>query len=195
MTRIPEILPPAKKVVMSKRTSSRLQRLPAESAARSPMISGPIARVIGGSMMCAVAAGLAIGWYQLFPPAPERTIDVYQRPRCPCTRGWVRSLKDDGFIVRVTMTEALRATRRAFNMPPILHGCHVGVYLNYFLEGRVAAAVRDLAIHRPSGRGLVTQAAFEAAESQSGATVDENSPVLLLGPDGRSSSPWYRPGS
>lgn len=160
------------------------------------MISGSIARVIGGSMVCAVAAGLAIGWYRLFPPAPERAIDVYQKPRCPCARGWVRSLKDDGFIVRVTMTEALRATRRAFNTPPVLHGCHIGVYLNYFLEGHVAAAaVRDLAIHRPSGGGLVTQAALEAAESQSGATVDGNSPVFLLGPDGHSSSLWYRPGS
>lgn len=179
-----------------KETSSRSKNQPPTPPARRPLIRRPLTWVITGSVMCALAFGVASTWYQLFPPPPDRVVDVYRTPRCSCAPAWIRSLEAGNFVVRVSMIPTLRETRRGLDMPPSLHGCHVGVYLNYFLEGHVAsAAVRDLAIHRPEGRGLITQAALEAAESQSHDTVDENSPVLLLARDRRSWFPWYRPRS
>ncbi len=120
---------------------------------------------------------------------------MYRTSTCSCAPAWIRALEADGFVVRTSSTDTLRKTRRALNIPPMLQGCHVGIYLNYFLEGHVAPeAVRDLAIHRPAGKGLVTQAALMAAQLK-GPTIDQNSPVLLLSADGSSTSVWYRPES
>ena len=176
--------------------SSKCKGQSRDTVAQRRHVFRPLIWLIGGSTLFAMAFGVGFSWYQFFPPAPERAVDIYRTPGCTCDAGWIRTIESDGFVVRVTTTQRLADTRRALNMPPILRGCHIGLYLNYFLEGHVApAAIRDLAIHRPVARGLVTQPALEAAESHSATTVDKSSPVILLGLDGRSRSLWYRGGS
>jgi len=151
------------------------------------------ALVIIASLAAAVAVGAGLSWYRLFPPKPENVVDVYQSEHCTCAPGWIRSLEQHGFVVRVSTTDTLRKMRNELKIPATLNGCHVGLYLNYFLEGHVAGeAVRDLAIHRPTSRGLITQAAWDAAQTHS-SVVDFESPVLLLDRNGSTASLWYRP--
>ncbi|MBS0422554.1 MAG: hypothetical protein JSR66_32905 [Proteobacteria bacterium] len=168
-------------------------------APRHPTIETPAARwrrapalVIVASLVGAITVGVGFGWYRLFPPKAENVVDVYQSRHCTCAPGWIRLLEQQGFVVRVSTTNTLRKIRNELQIPAALNGCHLGIYLNYVLEGHVAGeAVRDLAIHRPASRGLVTQAAWNAAQSHTN-VVDYESPVLLLDRNGVTSSVWYR---
>lgn len=176
---------------MKKKLPARRQPAPAQvSPARWPRAP---ALVIIASLAGAGAVGVGLSWHRLFPPKPDNVVDVYQSEHCSCAPGWVRLLEQQGFVVRVSTTDVLRKMRNELKIPAELNGCHLGIYLNYFLEGHVAGkAVRDLDIHRPRSGGLITQAAWDAAQTHS-SVVDLESAVLLFDRNGSTASVWYRP--
>ena len=126
-------------------------------------------------------------------PPPERTVTIYRTHGCSCAFAFAKSLTAAGFEVRLIEEETLNGVRAALKTPSDLHGCHVGVYLGYFLEGHIApAALSELALKRPTGRGVVTAGSADAQATHVSIALDEHSPVLLLQSDG-ARQPWFQP--
>jgi len=101
-------------------------------------------------------------------------------------------LRAAGFSVSVYEYETLRYVRASLRTPPQLRGCHLGAYLDYFIEGHVSpAGLSRLAMEHPEGLGLVTENAAANARHVNVAD-DERSLVLLAQADGRL-RPWFQP--
>src|SRR3981189_2259713 len=87
--------------------------------------------------------------------AESPAILVHKDPNCSCCSGWVKHLKDAGFVVTVEETADLQPVRKRLGVPADLAACHTAEVKGYVLEGHVpAAAVRRLLEKRPTAVGL-----------------------------------------
>ncbi len=103
----------------------------------------------------AVGAVTTVVWPILFPQAPERVVEVYWTHECACAAPWIESLRKAGYIVRDFEQFELSSKRRALKMPTSLRGCHLAIYLGYFIEGHVfPEALAQLSEQRPNALGL-----------------------------------------
>lgn len=139
-----------------------------------------------------IAAGLLL-WEQLFPIPPEQLVKIYRTHGCGCAFNLADSLEAQGFVVRLYEYETLQHVRRSLHTPSTMHGCHVGEYLDYFLEGHVApAALTKLAQQHPAALGVVTETTVDRKHGHVTIAQEETSPVLLVEGDGRTRT-WIEP--
>lgn len=117
---------------------------------------------------------LALGALLAPAYAEEPEITVHKDPNCGCCSGWVRHLRDAGFVVRVDEAADLELVRVRLGVPQELAACHTAEVSGYLVEGHVpAVAVRRLLSERPEARGLAVPGmpagspGMEAASPQS----------------------------
>lgn len=121
----------------------------------------------------------------------EQVVTVYRVHGCTCVFSWVDALRAAGFSVQVVEHTSLAAVRSTLETPDSLHGCHVGRYLNYFVEGHVAPeALKSLAANHPIALGVTTEASVGAGRIHTSIADEEHSPVVLVEPDGKM-LPWF----
>jgi hypothetical protein len=167
------------------------RRKPAEAA--SPNLKKQLWIVFGVAILVSALAVALMNLDFLRSIPPEQVIRVYRVHGCRCVFPWARALEAEGFIVRLSETETLKNTRTRLQVPESLHGCHLGDYLGYFVEGHVdASALRALAAQRPDGLGVVTEAVVGMEKEYSVSVLDERSPVLLVDRSGRTRK-WFQP--
>jgi len=130
---------------------------------------------------------------QAFAPPPERVVTIYRTHGCICAFTLTDSLEAAGFAVHVVELPSLSGVRTSLRTPANFNGCHVGAYLDYFLEGHVSpAAISALAIQRPEGLGAATESSEHTDGSPVSIAVDERSLVMLVGSNGQA-RPWFQP--
>lgn len=128
------------------RTAPQYEGLPV----RQLKFVGVAALLFGG------VTALILSWERIFPVPPERLVQVAWTHECPCAYGWMKSLREDGFVVRDHEMGDLGATRRQWKVPNAMRGCHPATYLGYILDGDVPPSVlRRLAQEHPAAAGLV----------------------------------------
>lgn len=87
--------------------------------------------------------------------AQEPAVLVHKGPNCGCCAGWVRHLKEAGFVVTVEETADLEVVRKRLGVPADLAACHTAEIAGYVIEGHVpASAVQRLLKERPNATGL-----------------------------------------
>lgn len=132
-------------------------------------------------MLGAVIISVLLFWEARTQPPPEQSVRVYRTHGCKCVFPWIRDLQLHGFAVQAAEPESLRPIRAALHTPKELRGCHIGVFMGYFVEGHVPATVlRRLTTERPDGRGIALR-----SESTGAARV-------LLFDDAGNSVVWHR---
>lgn len=147
----------------------RVNRPAAATKGRAPRLTREQRRVAWGTLAVAVIAVLTVSWRVLFPIAPDRVVKVAWTHECGCARGWIRALRDAGFVVHDFEMTDLRTIRRQWRVPSALKGCHPAHYLGYVIEGHVPAeALRKLAAERPQAVALVQSSSPEAASHGGG---------------------------
>jgi len=99
------------------------------------------------------AVGLVVPTFSALAQTPAMI--VHKDPTCGCCTGWVRHLKDAGFVVTVEETANLPAVRRRLGVPGDLAACHTAEIAGYVIEGHVPeSAIRQLLQKRPVALGL-----------------------------------------
>lgn len=175
--------------------STRYPRSPISTKSRTLAYEQRLVKQVLWVLVLAILAGLGAGvmatWDRWVPSSPEQVITVYWTHNCKCVFGWIDSLKAAGFDVKSFEYETLKYERASLRIPSNLHGCHVGTYLGYFIEGHVTPdALRQLQLEHPPGRGLVTQAVLSTKVGASSSYTDEDSPVLLMDDTGQARR-WF----
>lgn len=170
-------------------------RTKATAKRRRPSLEKQLAVVFGIALLGATVTAAVLSLEHLFGPPPERLVTIHRTHGCICAFTLADSLKAAGFEVRVIEHQTLKTVRTSLRTPANLRGCHVGAYLDYFLEGHVSpAALPALAMQRPAGLGLATESSTSAGVSHVTIAVDEQSLVMLIGPNG-DVQPWFQPPS
>lgn len=83
------------------------------------------------------------------------TITVYKSPTCGCCNAWVDHLRENGFRVAATNTNALDSIKRRHGVEAGHASCHTAIVGSYVVEGHVPAAdIRRLLAERPAVTGL-----------------------------------------
>lgn len=117
-------------------------------------------------------------------------VELYRTHGCRCVFTWAKSLRKQGFRVRVYELGTLDNLRSRLHAPAKFNACHVGVYMGYFLEGHVsAAALNQLTKEGTAGIGLATENAVDNVRQVS-VPEDEASDVLVIELGGRVRR-WY----
>lgn len=112
-------------------------------------------RVVLFGAVFAIVAVITLLWPIVFPDLPERVVTVYWTHECDCVAPWVAQLRKAGFIVHDFEQDGLGVQRSRMQVPRRLHGCHLGSYMGYFLEGHVTPeALKRLASERPAAEGI-----------------------------------------
>lgn len=114
-------------------------------------------KLVGAAaLLFGIITAVVMSWGSIFPVPAEQLVEVVWTHECSCARGWMKALRADGFEVRDHEMEDLSATRRQWQVPDAVHGCHPATYLGYVLDGHVPAdTLRRLARERPAAAGLV----------------------------------------
>lgn len=108
------------------------------------------------ALLFGTVTAVVMSWDRLFPVAPEQLVEVAWTHECRCARGWIESLRAEGFVVRDHEMDNLSATRRQWQVPDSIHGCHPATYLGYVLDGHVPPdTLRRLAQERPVAVALI----------------------------------------
>lgn len=163
-------------------------------AARSrPTLAKQLRWVFATAVLAAlVGAGLTY-WDRLSGVRPAQLVEVYRTHGCRCVFAWARALEDQGFVVRVREYETLQYVRRSLHTPQSLHGCHVGSYEGYFVEGHVSpAALKQLLKERPVALGVATQSATTMDAKHLNTVVDDGGRALLIDAQGQPHT-WFPP--
>ncbi|MDO9451850.1 MAG: hypothetical protein EPN60_09880 [Nevskiaceae bacterium] len=138
---------------MASKNKARRARLSPEAAA--PMIPKELKIALLVAIPFAALAALVLGWSRWFPVPPERLVEVVWRHDCACASNWMKGLRAEGFVVRDFELDDLSSSRKQWQVPASIDGCHPGHYMGYFLDGHLTPAVlRRLALERPKGIGL-----------------------------------------
>jgi hypothetical protein len=144
----------------------------------------------------ALAGGLAVAALQTIQESTgtsDRVVTVYRLHGCTCVFSWVSSLEAAGFTVRVVELGSLATVRSTLHTPASLHGCHLGNYLSYFVEGHVTPdALKSLASQHPIALGVTTESSVNAGRIHTSVADEEHSPVVLVEPSGQM-LPWFKP--
>jgi hypothetical protein len=177
---------------MSPAQQTRPVRTKTTENRRRPSLEKQLAVVFGVALLGAAATAAVLSFEHLFGPPPEQLVTIHRTHGCNCAFTLVSSLRAAGFEVRVIEHQTLKTVRAALRTPANLRGCHVGAYLDYFLEGHVSpAALSVLATQRPHGLGLATESSANVDPSHVSIALDERSPVVLIGLDGIA-QPWFQ---
>lgn len=119
--------------------------------------------------------------------AQTPAILVHKDPNCGCCAGWVRHLKDAGFVVTVEETADLQVVRKRLGVPGDLAACHTAEVAGYVVEGHVpASAIRQLLEKRPVAVGLAVPGMPAGSPGMEGGTAQKYD-VFLFGTSGRQS--------
>ena len=144
----------------------------------------------------ALAGGIVVAALQTIQErarASDHFVTVYRVHGCTCVFSWVDSLEAAGFTVRVVELRSLTTVRSTMQTPASLHGCHVGSYLTYFVEGHVTPdALKALASRHPIALGVTTETSIDAGRVHTSVADEEHSPVVLIEPGG-GMLPWFEP--
>src|SRR5260221_14236377 len=112
--------------------------------------------------------------------AESPAILVHKDPNCSCCSGWVKHLKDAGFVVTVEETADLQPVRKRLGVPTDLAACHTAEVKGYVLEGHVpAAAVRRLLEKRPTAIGLTVPGMPTGSPGMEGGTPKRYDVILF----------------
>ena len=107
-------------------------------------------------------------------------VSIYRAHGCACALEWKRALEKAGFHINMFETDSLKPIRASLQTPQQLRGCHVGVYLGYFLEGHVpAGALKKLAAERPSATGAVMTTSWMGRDVNF-SQAESDQPIMLL---------------
>ena|SRR5690554_3839729 len=102
--------------------------------------------VLGAALLVWGNAGMAAG----------HSITVHQDPNCGCCGGWAQHMRDNGFDVRVILTQDIGKVKTDHGVPMQLASCHTAKVgsTGQIIEGHVPAnAVRKMLLD-PKVRGL-----------------------------------------
>lgn len=147
--------------------------------------------VFAAAVLAALVGGGLTYWDRLFGVGPAQLVEVYRTHGCRCVFGWKRALEDQGFVVRVREYETLRYVRRSLHTPENLHGCHVGSYEGYFIEGHVSpAALKQLLKEQPAALGVATQSATTMDAQHLNTVIDDGGRALLIDDRGQPHA-WF----
>lgn len=112
---------------------------------------------VGVAIVGVIVVVGALWWDETHQIPKHKLVNVYFVHECPCASEWVKELTSNGFIVREFEPESLRPIRHVLHTPTTLHGCHVGEFMGYFVEGHVAPELlRRLAAERPAMLGIAS---------------------------------------
>jgi hypothetical protein len=140
-------------------------------------------RVTRRSVLGLAAAFLASQGQIVRASTPE--ILVHKDPNCACCSGWVRHLKDAGFVVTADETTDLQPIKARLGVPAELAACHTAEADGYVLEGHVpAVAVQRLFNERPNATGLAVPGMPVGSPGMEGGAPRPYD-VVLFGPSGR----------
>lgn len=122
---------------MSRRSQRRV--LSHRETGRSMPSALPISRrvFVAAILVFAAITGIMAIWEQLFQGPTDRIVSVYRTHGCTCAYAWARSLEAEGFVVRMFEYETLRYVRQSLHTPAHPSGCHLGKFMNYYVEGHV----------------------------------------------------------
>jgi hypothetical protein len=99
-----------------------------------------------GATVCATTGSRA---------AEEQIVTVHKDPSCGCCSGWVRHLRQAGFIVKTIETADLDPVKTRLGVPNDLAACHTAQIGGYVIEGHVpAVALKRFLNDKPSAIGL-----------------------------------------
>ena len=179
---------------MSAAQQRRPVRLKAtEKRRRGSFEKKQLAVVFGVALLGAMVTAAVLTFDHLFGPPPEQVVTIHRTHGCTCAFVLANSLRAAGFEARVIEHQTLTTVRAALHTPANLRGCHVGAYLDYFVEGHVSpAALSALATQHPRGLGLATEGSANVEASHVSIALEERSPVVLIGLDGKA-QPWFQP--
>jgi len=178
---------------MARAQAKQPVRMEAAVRGRGVSIEKQLGIVVAIALLGAAITAAVVSVEHRFAPAPERQVTIYRTHGCKCAFTFARSLQAAGFDVRIVEYQTLKTVRASLRTPASLRGCHVGEYLDYFLEGHVSpAALPVLAMQRPTGLGLATESSAKAGASHVSIALDERSTVMLIGPNGEA-QPWFEP--
>ena len=79
------------------------------------------------------------------------TVTIYKSPDCACCDGWVRHVRDAGFVTNVVDTNDLQSVKDRLGVPTGVRSCHTAVVsgTNQVIEGHVpASAIKKLVTQR-----------------------------------------------
>lgn len=161
------------------------------AAAQLPFARRREVRIIAALVLVFGVLAVPVFLFPSDPPVrvpPERLLTVYSLHRCPCALRWKRALEQQGFKVAVFKLKSVDAMRKKLRTPITARGCHVGSYLDYFLEGHVpAAALVQLSEVHPAASGLM----FVTKSSQAihGSDPDNLGMLVIVDQFGEA-SPW-----
>ena len=83
------------------------------------------------------------------------TIEVYMPTVCLACIDWAEHLRQHGFPVKVTQTEAMDAVKRRLKVPKDLEAIPSATVAGYFIEGHVHAdQIKELLTEKPKALGL-----------------------------------------
>lgn len=117
---------------------------------------GQIKLVGMAAILFGLVTAVVMSWERMFPVPPERLVQVAWTHECRCAYGWMKSLREEGFVVRDHEMGDLNTTRRQWKVPDTIHGCHPATYMGYVLDGHVPAdTLRRLAREHPPAAGLI----------------------------------------
>ena len=144
----------------------------------------------------ALAGGIAVAALQMFEErarTSDRVVTVYRLHGCTCVFSWLDSLQAAGFTVRVVELGSLTTVRSTMQTPASLHGCHLGSYLTYFVEGHVTPeALKALGSQHPIALGVTTESSIDSGRVHMSVVEEEHSSVVLVEPGG-GMLPWFEP--
>ncbi|TFV44511.1 DUF411 domain-containing protein [Bradyrhizobium niftali] len=147
-------------------------------------MSKAVLRLTRRGVLGGLAAGLlASSEYPV--QANNHGILVHKDPNCTCCTGWVRHLRDAGFVVTAVEATDLQSVKIRLDVPADLAACHTAEADGYVLEGHVpAVAVRRLLTERPAATGLAVPGMPVGSPGMEGGAPKPYD-VVLFGPDGR----------
>ena len=146
-------------------------------------MSEAVLRLTRRGIIGSLAAGLLA--YRGYPVQANNGIQVHKDPNCTCCTGWVRHLRDAGFVVSAVETTDLQSVKTRLGVPADLAACHTAEADGYVLEGHVpAVAVRRLLTERPTATGLAVPGMPIGSPGMEGGAPKPYD-VVLFGPDRR----------
>lgn len=82
-------------------------------------------------------------------------IEVFMPTVCLACIDWAEHLRQNGFTVKVTQTDAMDAVKRRLKVPKALEAIPSATVAGYFIEGHVHAdQIKELLAEKPKALGL-----------------------------------------
>lgn len=141
----------------AKRPSVKSTRQQISTAPLSEGLPARQLKLVGvAALLFGIVTALVMSWESMFPVPPEQLVEVAWTHECHCAYGWMKTLRAEGFVVRDHEMDDLKTTRRQWQVPEAVHGCHPARYMGYVLDGHVPVhMLRRLAREHPAAAGLM----------------------------------------